>query len=306
MKKKASEGAVITIETQERELTNFITSDVHFDSIYCNRSMFFKDLDYAKSINAGVYIFGDFYDALNGRFDPRRDMEKVRPEYRRENYYDLLVSDAVKQLTPYKDIIRMIAPGNHELSVLKFSNTYLTDRLVASLNDKGGEIIHGHYGGWIRFAMKPGGNRKGAMIINAKYFHGSGGEAPVTRGAIQSSRQAVFLPDAELVFNGHNHNSYHIPIARERMSIKGRQYFDIQHHVRTPGYSQAYGDGTTGWEVTRGGVPKPLGGCVVVLKYSDNNKADAGNTIEVYPKIHAPEPINALNEMYDGIVFPQE
>jgi len=305
MKQQIHEGAVTTIETQEKELTIFTTSDVHFDSIYCNRSMFFKDMDYAKSINAGVYIFGDFYDALNGRFDPRRDMEKVRPEYRKDNYYDLLVNDAAKQLDKYKDIIKMIAPGNHELSVLKFSNTYLTDRLVAALNKNGGNVIHGHYGGWIRFAMR-GGKDKGAMVTNAKYFHGSGGEAPVTRGAIQTSRQAVFLPDANIVYNGHNHSSYHIPIARERMSSKGRHYFDLQHHVRTPGYCQAYGDGTTGWEVTRGGVPKPLGGCVTILRYDNHNKTKADNTIEIIPRIHAPDPVNALNDLYDGIVFPQE
>lgn len=293
--------AVTTIEIPEKETNIFVTSDVHFDSIYCNRKLFFADLDYAKSLNAQVYIFGDFYDALNGRFDPRRDMEKIRPEYRRENYYDLLVEDAVSQLKKY-DNIRMITPGNHELSVLKFSNTFLTDRLVAGLN-KTGNVIHGNYGGWIRFLF---GEGKKVKVIPTKYFHGSGGEAPVTRGAIQTNRQAVFLPDAEIVFNGHSHNSYHIPIARERLSNKGKHYFDVQHHVRTPGYSQAYGDGTTGWEVTRGGVPKPLGGCLVTLRYSDSNKFRADNSIEILPRIHSPEPMNAIDELYDGIDFPQE
>lgn len=294
-------GAVTTIEIPEKEASIFVTSDVHFDSIYCNRKLFFADLDYAKSLNAQVCIFGDFYDALNGRFDPRQDMEKIRPEYRKENYYDLLVEDAVSQLRKY-DNIRMITPGNHELSVLKFSNTFLTDRLVAGLN-KTGNVIHGNYGGWLRFILGEGRKTK---VIPTKYFHGSGGEAPVTKGAIQTNRQAVFLPDAEIVFNGHSHNSYHIPIARERLSTKGKHYFDVQHHVRTPGYNQAYGDGTTGWEVTRGGVPKPLGGCLVILRYSDANKSRTDNNIEILPRIHSPEPMNAIDELYSGINFPQE
>lgn len=300
-----SDIAVTTIETNEKELTTFETSDIHFDSIYCNRKLFFGDLNYAKSINAGVYIFGDFYDALNGRFDPRRDMEKIRPEYRRENYYDILVSDAADQLEPYIDILRMITPGNHELSVLKFSNTFLTDRLVAELNKRGGNVIHGGYGGWIRFVMK-GNQKKGAFVVNTKYFHGAGGEAPVTKGVIQTNRQAVFLPDANIVYNGHSHHAYWVPMARERLSIKGKHYFDIQHHVRTPGYCQAYGDGTSGWEVTRGGVPKPLGGCITVLRYTDRNKGQANNTIEIFPRVHSPEPVNAINELFNGVVFPQE
>jgi hypothetical protein len=76
----------------------------------------------------------------------------------------------------------------------------------------------------------------------------------------------VYLPDADIVVNGHSHNTYWIPIARERLSRDGVHYFDTQHYIRTPGYMAAYGDGTTGWEVTRGGVPKTLGGCFVTIK----------------------------------------
>ncbi|MGW8179437.1 MAG: hypothetical protein ACWGQW_11865, partial [bacterium] len=94
-------------------------------------------------------------------------------------------------------------------------------------------------------------------------------------------------------------------ITRERLSDMGKHYFDTQHHIRTPGYMQAYGDGTTGWEVTRGGVPKPLGGCLIEIKYDRNNRANAKD-VEITPWIHNPKPVNALEELFTGVVFPQE
>jgi hypothetical protein len=96
-------------------------------------------------------------------------------------------------------------------------------------------------------------------------FHGAGGEAPVTRGVIQTNRQQVYLPDADVVWNGHNHNSYVLPIARLRCSQRGKIYKDICWHVRTPGYKDDFGAGLSGWEVERGGVPKPHGACWIRL-----------------------------------------
>jgi len=229
----------------------YFTSDTHFDSVYCNRDMFFSDLDQAKLRDASVVVIGDFFDAMQGRFDPRRDMSILRPEYRRSDYYDYVVKDSSEKLEKYANNIAMIAPGNHELSVLKNANTFLSDRLVSYLNNKtGSRIIHGGYGGWLRIVLRVDGKPHGS--INIKYFHGAGGEAPVTRGVIQTNRQAVYLPDADVVVNGHSHNAYWIPITRERVGGKGDHYFDTQHHIRTPGYMMSYGDGTTGWEVTRG------------------------------------------------------
>jgi predicted phosphodiesterase len=240
---------------------------------------------------------------MNGRFDPRRDMSALRPEYRRADYYDYVVTDMAKQLSKYAKNIVMITPGNHETSVLKNANTFLTDRLVSTLNTQyqGGGIIHGGYGGWIRIVLRKYNLPSG--IVKIKYFHGAGGEAPVTRGAIQTNRQAVFLPDADIIVNGHSHNAYWIPITRERIGGKGDHYFDVQHHVRTPGYNQSYGDGSTGWEVTRGGVPKPLGGCFIKISANTNTKRPQ---ITIEPLIHEPIPVSPVVDLFQGVVFPQE
>jgi hypothetical protein len=303
-------GAVTSIYydyTSGWEQWLFLTSDNHFDSIYCNRDVMRADFDEAKRRNARIFIFGDFFDAMQGRYDPRRSMPELRPEYaRREDYYDFLVQDAAAWLAPYAGVIDVMADGNHELSVLKAANTNVMDRLVADLNRAtGSKIFHGGYGGWVRFMFTRtllDGTHNPKSSVRMKYFHGSGGEAPVTRGVIQTNRQAVYLPDANIIVNGHSHNSYYIPISRERLSGKGMPYFDIQHHIRTPGYKQAYGDGTTGWDVTRGGVPKPIGGCWVRL-YAEGDII----RVQVYPHIHEAEPISvSADDLYNGPVYDND
>lgn len=283
-------GAVTIIKTDDNEFRLFVTSDVHFDSAHCNRTQFFKDLDFALRLDADIYINGDFFDAMQGRFDKRKDMDHLRPEYRREDYYDVIVKDAAKYLEPYAHRIIMMSDGNHELSVLKYANTNLLPRLLDLLKSEEHTILHGGYGGIILVQYDQ-------SVCPIKYFHGSGGEAPVTKGAIQTNRQAVFLPDFQVVLNGHSHNSYWIPLARERITDAGVHHFDIQHHVRTPGYKMDYGDGSVGWEVTRGGVPKPTGGAMIFFGDSE---------VQCYPRIHAPIPISPIEDIYQGIIFPQE
>lgn len=285
-----TQNGVVTTFDVKGGFSFFVTSDVHFDSVHCNRTQFFKDLNVAVSMQLPIFIIGDFFDAMNGRFDPRRDMSHLRPEYRREDYYDYIVEDAASQLRPYASNIKMITDGNHELSVLKNANTDLTGRLTKDLSSKKNHVYRGRYGGVILVKTPH-------HSFPVKYFHGSGGEAPVTRGAIQTNRQAVFLPDFEVVLNGHSHNSYWIPITRERVNESGTHYYDLQHHIRTPGYNMAYGDGSSGWEVTRGGVPKPVGSFMITF---------SGLDVLSVPLVHSPISISPVVDIYNGIIFPQE
>ncbi len=246
-------------------------ADNHHDSLTCNQELEREHLEEAKRRDAWIIFTGDFSDAMQGKFDPRRSYDFLRPEFKGEDYYDRIVRYNTAFLEPYAANILLLGDGNHEMAVLKNANTNLNDRIISHLNERtGSHIVHGGYGGWVRFLFNSAGIPK--CSVKLKYFHGSGGEAPVTRGAIQTNRQAVYLPDADIVVNGHSHNSYHIPISRERLSGKGRLYFDIQHHIRVPGYSQSYGDGSGGWEVSRGGVPKPIGCAWVRLRWNASNQ----------------------------------
>jgi hypothetical protein len=188
------------------EQTLYLSSDVHWDSIYCNRALFKQHMERMNKINALGILAGDVLDLMQGRFDPRRSMEELRPEYRRNDYYDFVSDDAAKFFKPYAKNILLMARGNHELSVVKNANTDPFSNMVRELHRGGAQTVIGGFGGWIRLMFSVGGVPKTSLKI--KYFHGAGSEAPVTRGVIQTNRQAVYLPDANIVLNGHNHNCF--------------------------------------------------------------------------------------------------
>lgn len=286
-------GAVTTVRIDysggNNEQTLFLASDLHIDAVTCAREVLLADLQTAVDRNAMIFLFGDVFDAMQGRFDPRRSLDELRPEYRRSDYFDFVVKDAARILSPFAKNIVLIADGNHETATLKNNGISLTDRLVWTLNmEHGSSILHGGYGGWVRFLFSSGdlGKRKS---VRMKYFHGSGGDAPVTRGVIQTNRQAAYLDGADIVVNGHNHQSYHVPIVKESLNNNGRVVFSTQHHIRTPGYKNEYNDGSGGWAIERGMPPKPLGGTFVTMELHQSGKDRClGCAISVQPVIHEP------------------
>ena len=248
-----------------------LRSDAHHDSPSCDRALEEQHLKMMTERDGSWADFGDLFDAMQGKFDPRRSYDEIRPEDRCQKYYDSIGDHAAEFYEPYADRCLMLGTGNHETATLKNGNTDLTDRLVKALNAQlkergnGHEIRMGGYGGWVRFLFTI--NRTKGRSILLKYMHGAGGTAPVTKGVIQTNRQAVFLPDANVVINGHNHQGYTLPLARERVSRGGKQFKDIQWHGRIPGYKDDYGDGSGGFAVEKGHSPNPLGALWLHFEY---------------------------------------
>jgi hypothetical protein len=249
-----------------------LSSDRHHDSGGCNRELELEHLDLVKQRNGHVLDFGDIFDVMQGKYDPRRSYPEMRPEYleamvkTKTGYLDVVVQDAVKFYKKYADRFLLISQGNHETAIHSHNDTDMIDRLVFGLNTAAGTQIHkGAYGGWVRFCFNIQKTQRES--INLKYFHGSGGGGPVTKGTIQSNRQAVFLPDANIVVNGHIHESWLLALSRERLSNAGVISQDVQYHVRTGTYKDDYGDGSGGWHVERGAPPKPMGAVWMRLYY---------------------------------------
>jgi len=235
-----------------------LTSDRHHDSKWTDRDLEIRHLEEARKRNAFVIDIGDLFDVMQGKFDPRRSYKDLRPEYSVENYLDEIVKDAADFYAPYAKQFLVIGSGNHESAILKNNGVDLIGNLVHRLNSEhGGRVAKGFYGGWVRFNFKIGGTQ--SITKNLKYYHGAGGGGPVTRGVIQTNRQAVYLPDADIIVNGHTHDSWHVPIQRERISQAGVIYQDIQHHIRTSSYKDEYRDGADGWHVETWKPPKPIG-----------------------------------------------
>ena len=159
--------------------------------------------------------------------------------------------------------------------------TDLISRLIHELNGAGGQVYHGFFGGWVRFLFTI--HKATRRSKNMKYHHGAGGGGPVTRGVIQTNRQAVYLPDADIVVNGHTHDAWVVPIKRERLSAQGKVRGDIQYFVRTPGYKDDYGDGATGWHNRKWRPPKPMG--CVWLRFTLADSRDCVIGVELTPEL---------------------
>lgn len=244
----------------KKEFWYLLSSDGHWDNPDCKREMMERHLKQCQERDALWFHFGDFFCAMQGKYDKRSDKTKIRPEHQTGKYLDSLVNTAAEWLMPYREVIGIIGQGNHETSIQQRHETNLIERLVEKLNPAGVDhrVYMGGYGGWIRFLYEhaSGSSR---TSLNLKYFHGHGGGGPVTKGLIQSQRQAVFLPDADIVVSGHVHEQYTIPFTRERLLHSGRVTIEDQWHVRTPTYKDEYKDGYGGWHIETGKPPKPVG-----------------------------------------------
>jgi hypothetical protein len=235
-----------------------LTSDHHWDNPKCKWDLLERHLNQARERDARVFVFGDLLCMMQGKYDKRANKSSVRPEHQVDNYIDAVIETAAEWYGRYADLFAVISEGNHESAIRKNHETDVLTRLVERINTlQGTRIIRGGYGGWVKFRFNRDQQRQSR---NLKYFHGAGGGGPVTRGVIQTNRQAVYLPDADFVVNGHVHESYMVTIPRERISQNGRLHIDRQTHLRCATYKEEYADGTSGWHIERGGPPKPLGG----------------------------------------------
>jgi len=231
-----------------------LRSDVHHDNPHCDWKLERKHLDEAKEHDALIIDNGDLFCAMQGKYDKRSSKDSLRPEHQNGTYLDSLVDTAIDFYKPYAKNFIVFGKGNHETAIRSRHETDLTDRLAAGMRKHGSEAIAGGYGGWIRFCFSSGGKRTSRVLY---HYHGTGGGGPVTRGTIQTSRIAVFTPDADIVLTGHTHDSWMVPIRRQRLSQQGVIHHDEQFHVRCAGYKDAWGDGSGGWEVEKMLGPKP-------------------------------------------------
>ena len=255
----------INLERLGDEQRVLLMSDVHWDNPHSNREKLTEHLEQARAFDAPIVDNGDFFCAMQGRWDKRANKNDLRPEHQTAKYLDALIDTATAFWQPWKDLVTVRAQGNHETSITKAHETDLTQRLVEQLRTKGApHVALGGYSGWIIFRTNYHGRMRPFKL---HYHHGHGGGGAVTRGVIQTNRMAVFLADADIVFTGHTHDQWTVPIARVRLNADcNKVEHTRQDHVRVPGYKEEYTDGYGGWHVERGGAPKPVGSMWLVFR----------------------------------------
>jgi len=186
---------------KEWEHWHLLLSDVHFDSIKCDRELLKQHLDLAIERKASISCQGDLFDAMQGTLDPRQSKEEIRPEYVGigRGYLHSIIDDAMAFLDPYKEPFVFLGDGNHETKVNKRGDVSITELLLHDLNrNTKQEIFYGLYSGWLRFVFTDSHNRPRTITLN--YHHGSG-----LKSKAAQHRRAMCLPDADILTFGHHH-----------------------------------------------------------------------------------------------------
>ena len=244
------------LKPNEVTTVGLLLSDVHFDSTKCDRDMLKDHLDKALALKASVYIFGDWFDLMQGMYDPRRSYSSLRPEYKSITYLDDVINDAVEFLEPYKEALAMVGRGNHETNIEKRLSTSPIDRLVGAL---GGGIMAGPYSGWVQLVYSRNANNHGGRHQRMMHFHhGYGGNAPRSKGVLNVDLDQKEWPDADVIVSGHTHQKWHVPMSVERITDRLNTYEDTVHHLKLGSYKKL--DRFAGWEVEKGFQQPRLGG----------------------------------------------
>lgn len=242
-----------------------LMSDLHWDNPHCQRDLLKEHLDYALENQIPVLLNGDTFCLMQGKYDPRRSKDNIRPEHNVSNYLDAVIQDAVEWFKPYASIIAFAGYGNHETSIIRNCETDPLRRWADLMNATTPYNLHiGGYGGWLVFSQtRPGST--GSLAWRLKYFHGAGGGGPVTRGVIQNQRMMAAIDGADGTWMGHVHEMYTMVNAVERLDSKNNVVMRDVTHIRTPTYKEEYGDGYMDFHVERGRPPKPVGCYELVL-----------------------------------------
>lgn len=253
-----------------------LRSDAHHDNAHTDQRLEALHLIEAQERNAGILDAGDLFCAMQGKWDRRADTSACRPEHREGRYLDSLVETAAEFYEPFADRWILMAPGNHESSIVKRHETDLTDRLVERMRAHGApHLYRGRYAGFVRFrALLNGSSRQ----LTLYYHHGSGGGGPMTHGVLATRRMQSYLPDADIIWSGHTHDSWTVRLGRVRLSRYGSPFIDSVHHVKTPGYKDEFTP-LEGWHIERGAPPKTLGAVWLTLRVEHR-----GNSTQLVPE----------------------
>lgn len=260
---------VHTISLSKDENRLALLSDIHFDNPKCDRKMLKAHLEYCKENSIPIFVNGDFFCLMQGKYDPRRNKKDILPQHNKANYIDAVIEEAVEWWSPYAHLLTVIGYGNHETAIIKNLETDPLQRFVDLLNYTNKTNVQtGGYGGWllIRYSY----NESTILSKNLKYFHGSGGGGIVTKGAINLTRALEMYENMDVFVMGHIHENASRNDVRETMEYnpgkRVHEYVHKQIHLAITGsYKEEYQDGAFGWHVERGAPVKPVGGRLLTL-----------------------------------------
>lgn len=255
----------ISSSMSDGDVPFLIISDVHFDSVKCDRKMLTAHFKKIADIGGYVIINGDWFDLMQGKYDPRGSKYDIRPEYNRGDYIDTVIRDSADWLAQWKVPI-FLGQGNHETNILRRLETNPAERLVENLKYREVDAWLGGYSGWIVVRQVRSKQPKDEIITyTMHYHHGYGGSAPRSKGVMRADIAQMQHPDADLIMRGHDHNKWMLPQTVARLNSHNTcELHRTVHHLQTGSYKKQ-DDRYAGWETEKGFSTTTMGGWFVTL-----------------------------------------
>lgn len=231
-----------------------LTSDHHWDSVNCDRVKLKKDLDLAAERQAAIFVFGDLFDVMGGKFDPRSTKKDLRPELMKGPYFDECVGQAAEWYKPYRDYLALVSVGNHESSIEQRQETDLIGRFCDEL-----KIEAGGYWGFVQIQAV---QNKMTETKNLLFHHGYGGGGEITRGLIDQSRTRSQYY-ADFYVSGHIHRRNCDENVIQALDRLGNVEERSQWFLRCASYKREL----HGWHAEKGRAGRPIGGWWISVTY---------------------------------------
>lgn len=232
----------------------YLMSDIHFDHPDCDLNLFKKHLEMAKEEGAQICIFGDLFDAMQSRRDPRARRSELLTRLKEDGYLNELIKMAVEILEPYKDNILLLGYGNHEISLIKNLDFDIIREVGERLS-----VPIGGYEGFITFIISPKDNSQSRFSKVMFYTHGRNSSAEITMGLLTHKRIDIWMRNVDILVMGHLHT--HFIYEQKTLSISPRNHrlYSTVYHIQLPTYKER-GE-VTGFTVEKLMPPSPKG-CV--------------------------------------------
>jgi UDP-2,3-diacylglucosamine pyrophosphatase LpxH len=247
-----------------------ILSDIHWDNAHCRLDILADVLDKAKKDNIPVCIFGDFFCAMQGRWDKRADQDQLRDEHRGNNYLDKLVDTATQWFEPYKDVLALVTLGNHETKIHQHHQTNLIDRFSSNLRQKGSPLIYGPYWGFMLIRSKSSRTKKYWDCRKLHWHHGFGGGGEVGRGISDHAKTRSQF-DADIYVSGHIHRRNFDENIITTITAHGHIVKKQQLFIRCSTFKD---EAKCTWHSEMGRGARPIGGWWLDFEMQKNIKSE--------------------------------
>lgn len=257
-----------------------LMSDLHIGADSTNKKHVIADLEDAKERGARILLGGDVFDGIMSKDFKRYEPEVIDKAIRgRNDIINASIDLAADFLKPYADLIDAIGEGNHETAVRRHHNINLIPFLLERLSTPEHRVQFMGYKAHIQYIFNTPNRSGTTQSFRIAYFHGAGGAAPVTKGAIPINRLISESDNCNVVWMGHIHSQLVAPELKLRQSprtgeIEGYEVRGVVTGSYLDSIDNSYG-------IEKGHRAQPHGGAMVKFRWEGSNDKHLNFKVEI-------------------------